>query len=129
MRRRRVRVQWTVPARDALAELPRKIRRAILEKTRSLAECTEPRKAHKPLVGPLQGYYSMKVSRYRYLYRVDEEKLPNGKVVVRVTILVLLVGKRKGGERDDVYRLAEKLLRWSGWQFSDHPDEDIEPKL
>ena len=41
-------VQWTPAAKEKLAELPLKIRRAILEKTRGLTTCGDPRKAPRP---------------------------------------------------------------------------------
>ena len=109
---RLIKVQWTRPAKEKLAELPPKIRRAILEKTAALAN-TDPTRAHKPLTGPLSGYYSIKVSRYRAVYTVLEEQLANGDVLVFVRVVVVAVGMRKDGDKRDVYRLAERLVRFA----------------
>ena len=107
---RRVKVQWTRPARDALAKLPPEVRRTILDKTAALANC-DPTAVHKRLAGPLWNYYSIKVTRYRAIYCVDEETLANGDVLIFVRVVVVAVGIRKKGDRRDIYRLAEKLIR------------------
>jgi mRNA interferase RelE/StbE len=114
--RRRVTVQWTSPAKAKLATLPPKIRRALLEKTNRLTTC-DPRKAHKPLTGPLRGYYSIKVSRYRAIYTVREETLANGDTLLLVQVVVVAVGLRKAGDRRDVYALAERLIRFAGMEI------------
>jgi len=110
---RRVRIKWTLTARDSLATLPKKVRRAIIDKVGALANC-DPRKAHKPLEGPLAGYFAIKVSRYRAIYTVRDEKLPNGDVLIHVHVTVVAVGMRKDGDKQDVYRLAERLIRYAG---------------
>lgn len=115
---RRVKVQWTRPARDGLAKLPTKVRRALLDKVRALADC-DPRTVHKRLVGPLCDYYSIKVSRYRALYRVDEETLADGNKLVFVRVVVVTVGIRKSGDRGDVYRLAQRLIRLAGMEIDE----------
>ena len=114
--KRRVTVQWTLPAKAKLGTLPPKIRRAILDKTKALADC-DPRDAHKPLTGPLRGCYSIKVSRYRAIYTVREEKLANGDTLLLVQVVVVAVGMRKAGDRRDVYALAERLIRFAGLEI------------
>ena len=61
-------------------------------------------KKGKPLTGELAGCGSLRAAgqRFRVVYRVER---------ARVLVLVLAVGLRKEGDRHDVYRLAEKLLR------------------
>jgi mRNA interferase RelE/StbE len=108
---RQVRILWTRTAVDALAALPRKVRRGILAKADELLGAGDPRQAHKPLTGPLAGYYTLKYSRYRALYRVDERVLDNGERVIQVTIRFVLAGVRKAGDKQDIYRIAEKLVR------------------
>lgn len=58
----------------------------------------------KALVQPLEGLRSIRAagSRYRIIYRVNPEES---------TVAVLLVGKRKAGQEEDVYALARKLLK------------------
>jgi len=68
--KRRVRVQWSQPAKAKLATLPSKVRRAILDKTKALAD-SDPRDAHKPLTGSLRGYYSIKVIPFPRNNRAD----------------------------------------------------------
>jgi mRNA interferase RelE/StbE len=65
---------------------------------------TEPEKQGKGLGGALRGIRSIHVARerYRILYRVDR-----GIVIVTV----VAVGIRKEGDRQDIYALAQKLLR------------------
>ena len=120
---RRVKVQWTRPARDALAKLPTKVRCMILDKTAALTDC-DPTAVHKRLAGPLRGYYSIKVSRYRALYCVHEETLANGDVLVYVRVVVVAVGIRKEGDRRDIYRLAEKLIRFADLGEGDADEAD-----
>ena len=55
----------------------------------------------KRLIGPLQSYWSLRAGRYRVLYSIDDE---NGIVMVE------LVGIRKGNDRGDVYKVAERLV-------------------
>jgi mRNA-degrading endonuclease RelE of RelBE toxin-antitoxin system len=109
-------VQWSQPAKAKLATLPPKVRRAILDKTKALADC-DPRDAHKPLTGPLHGCYSIKVSRYRAIYTVREERLANGDTLLLVRVVVVAVGMRKAGDRHDVYALAERLIRFAGLEI------------
>lgn len=119
--KRRVKVQWTIPAKNKLATLPSRIRRAILDKTRALADC-DPRTSHKRLRGPLAGHYCIKVGRYRAIYKVDEEELPNGDVLVFVRVVIVAVGIRKAGDRHDIYKLAERLIRFAEMEVQ-HDEE------
>lgn len=115
MSERRVRVLWTRPAAEALRKIPKRFRKTILEKTRALGgEGVDPRRAHKPLTGPLANHYSIKVSRYRAVYTVREQTLASGDVIVEVTVVVVAVGMRKEGDKQDIYNLARKLIRLGG---------------
>jgi mRNA interferase RelE/StbE len=80
----------------------RDIRDAISKRIDALA--TDPETQGKPLSGSLRGFRSVRVfrERYRILYRVDR-----GEVVV----MVVAIGIRKEGDRQDIYTLAQKLLR------------------
>ena len=80
----------------------RDIQDALRKRIGQLA--TDPEKQGKPLLGPLKGFRSIRVhhQRYRVLYRVDR-----GEVVV----FIVAVGIRKAGDRQDIYALAQKLLR------------------
>lgn len=63
----------------------------------------EPLKQGKPLTGGLRGYRSIRAGqRHRILYTVDDAE----RIVV-----VALIGRRKEGDRGDVYRIAERLAR------------------
>lgn len=122
---RSVTIQWTTTARHQLAQLPPKVRRGLLEKAGELKTCADPRTAHKPLVGPLEGYYRITYARYRAVYRVDEEKLASGNVVVRIKVLFVAAGKRKERDRKDIYRIAEKIVNLGIINLAPH-DEDTD---
>lgn len=109
MSRPTVVVQWTDTAKECLERLPLKVRKGLLEKADELLTATDPT-AHKPLTGPLQGYYGSTYSRYRAIYSVDEETLPAGRRVIRILIRFVAAGIRKEGDKTDVYALALKLL-------------------
>ena len=106
----RVRIQWTQTALKSLRKLPKKVQRGLLEKADELMRY-DPRRAHKPLTGPLQGCYRITYARYRAIYRVDEESKARGRTTVQLSVLFITAGIRKEHDRNDVYRLAEKLVR------------------
>jgi mRNA interferase RelE/StbE len=80
----------------------RDIQDAIRKRIRGLV--TDPEKQGKSLLGPLRGFRSVRVyhERYRVLYRVDRTE---------VVVMVVALGIRKEGDRQDIYALAQKLLR------------------
>jgi mRNA interferase RelE/StbE len=80
----------------------RDIRETISRRIDSLV--TDPDKQGKALGGALRGFRSIDVyqERYRVLYRVDRGF---------VQVMVVAVGIRKEGDRQDLYTLAQKLLR------------------
>ena len=118
---KRVTVQWTTTAKDLLKKLPKKVRAGLLAKADELLECADPRRAHKPLVGPLQGFYRITCGRYRAIYTVKEEKIVKGDVLVHIIICFVAAGIRKEHDKKDVYQLAEKLVRLG---LVDAPDAD-----
>jgi len=63
-----------------------------------------PELQSKPLGGDLFGYRSVRAvgQRYRIIYRLQQET---------VVVLVVLVGRRKEGDRDDIYALAKRLFQ------------------
>jgi mRNA interferase RelE/StbE len=80
----------------------RDIQDTIRKRIRELM--TDPEKQGKPLLGPLRGFRSVRAyyQRYRILYRVDRDA---------VVVMVVAVGIRKEDDRQDIYTLAQKLLR------------------
>ena len=80
----------------------RRVRQGLSERIDGLAN--EPDKQGKPLTGELHGVRSLRAvgQRYRILYRLERQ---------RVVVLVVAVGIRKEGSKDDVYSVARKLLR------------------
>lgn len=105
----KVRIYWTETAKQSLKKLPSKVRRGLLEKADGLATSTDPRAAHKPLVGPLSGCYRITYGRYRAIYTVRDDA--DG---VSLTFVVIFVaaGIRREHSKDDIYRLAKKLIDW-----------------
>ncbi|SRR5712691_5220222 len=96
-------IKWTETALEMVEAIAdRRIRGQIVARVEELAR--DPELMGKPLVGELAGYRAIRAAgqRYRILYRV-ERKL--------VTILVVAVGRRKEGDRKDIYELARRLLR------------------
>lgn len=63
----------------------------------------EPEKQGKPLTGPFKGYRSIRAvgQRYRIVYRVDHS---------RIIVIIVGVGMRREGDRQDVYSLLEREL-------------------
>lgn len=105
----RVSIEWTETAKESLKALPKKVRKGLLDKADELLEGGDPRQAHKPLVGPLAGLYSIKYSRYRALYQVTEERTAGGVLLLHLRVTFVLAGQRKEFDKHDVYRVAEKL--------------------
>ena len=80
----------------------RRIREQIRDRINDLAH--DPELQGKPLRGELAGFRSVRAAaqRYRIVFRVERS---------RILVVVLTVGLRKEGDRGDVYRLAQKLIR------------------
>jgi len=124
---KRIRIQWTDTARECLRSIPRKAAQGLINKADQLTRCDDPTVAHKALTGPLQGYFRITYSRYRAIYRVDEEKLKSGDVLVTVIVRFVVAGIRKEGDKHDVYRLAQKILEYGGFGDAEAVDERREP--
>ncbi len=96
-------VKWTETALEMVEAIAdRRIRAQIVARVEELAR--DPELAGKPLVGELAGYRTIRAAgqRYRIIYRVERRL---------VTILIVAVGRRKEGDRKDIYELARRLLR------------------
>lgn len=94
-------IAWTRKARAMLDGIQSDHQRTIVRRIGQLQK--DPEEQGTPLGGELEGLRSIHVAgRYRAIYKVDR-----GKVIV----LVLAIGLRKEGDKDDIYELASKLLR------------------
>ena len=64
----------------------------------------DPERQGKPMREELVGWRSLRAvgQRYRIIYRVDRQ---------RILVIVVAIGLRKEGNRQDIYRLAQKLVR------------------
>jgi mRNA interferase RelE/StbE len=73
----------------------------IIERLQKLK--LEPIQQGKPLTADLKGYYSVRAvgQRYRIVYQVK---------VDQILIIVVGVGRRKDGDKKDIYTLLKKLL-------------------
>ena len=80
----------------------RRIRRQLADRISALT--VDPEKQGRPLVGELAGYRSVGTAgrRYRVIYRVDRDE---------IVVLVMALGRRREGDRRDIYALAQRLLR------------------
>lgn len=97
------RVVLTLTAQSMLAAVnDRRTRERIRDRIDGLA--LKPELQGKSLLGELKEYRSLRAAgqRYRILYRVHQ---------TRVEVLVVAVGRRAEGSREDIYRLAQRLLR------------------
>lgn len=97
------RIEITPTALQALEAISdRRERAAIVRRIDALAE--EPHMQGKALRGELAGFLSVRAAgqRYRVVYGTDEGEH---------RVLVYLVGIRKEGSRQDVYALAQRLIR------------------
>ena len=90
----------------------RRIRQKISDRIDKLKE--SPEVQGKPLLGELDGYYSVRAvgQRYRIIYAIEQ---------AQVTVMIVALGIRKDGSKQDVYALAKKLLRLG---LLDESDED-----
>jgi mRNA interferase RelE/StbE len=88
--------------RVVLDNADRRIQEKILERMTALAN--DPELQGKPLGDDLAGYRSVRAvgQRYRILFRVERSI---------VTAVVVAAGIRKDGSREDIYRVAAKLIR------------------
>ena len=84
----------------------RRIRDMIARRIDKLT--TEPAKKGKALVAELTGFRSLRIARYRVLYKVEEEM-----------VIIVAVGIRREGDTKDIYARAKKLLRLKLIEFPD----------
>lgn len=73
----------------------------IIERLQKLK--LEPIQQGRPLTADLKGYYSVRAvgQRYRIVYQVKADQ---------ILIIVVGVGRRKEGDKKDIYTLLKKLL-------------------
>ena len=78
-----------------------RLRRRVSDAIDGLSK--DPEKKGKPLIGELVGFRSMRAAgqRYRVIYKIEKEQ---------VIVVVVAVGRRKEGDRRDIYSLARKLF-------------------
>lgn len=96
-------IRWTETATTLAEALPdQRIRRLISQRVDQLAK--SPEQQGKPLVGELVGFRTVRAvgQRYRIVYRVERRE---------VVVVIVAVGKRKAGNKDNIYELAKKLLK------------------
>ena len=93
----------------------RRIRQKISDRIDKLQE--SPEMQGKPLIGELDGYYSVRAvgQRYRIIYAIEQ---------AQVIVMVVALGIRKDGSKQDVYSLAKKLLRLGLLNQSDDDQDD-----
>jgi len=99
-------VKWSVlitpTAMEMLKRVPdQRLRRQISEAIDGLSD--DPDKKGKPLLGELAGYRTMRAAgqKYRVVYKTEQEQ---------VVVVVVALGRRKEGDRKDIYSLARKLF-------------------
>jgi mRNA interferase RelE/StbE len=96
------RIVLTAEAKKLLTDIQdRREQGILLKRLEELAE--NPEQQGKPLRNDLTGYRSIRAigQRYRIIYQVLEDQ---------VLVVVVALGRRKEGDRQDVYELASKLV-------------------
>jgi mRNA interferase RelE/StbE len=96
------RIQLTPLALEMLAAVKdRREQEKLAERIDQLK--VEPEKQGKALVDNLSGFRSVRAvgQRYRIVYKVEQEQ---------ILVLVVGIGRRKDGDKKDIYTLLEKLL-------------------
>ena len=96
-------ITWTETALKLVEVIPdQRIRRLISQRADQLAD--SPEQQGKALIGELAGFRSVRTvgQRHRIVYRVERRE---------VVVLVVAVGRRRSGDKSDIYELAKKLLR------------------
>lgn len=96
-------VLLTPTALKLLADISdRRIREKIGAVIDRLAE--EPQKQGKALLGELSGFRSIRAvgQRYRIIYQVRGNE---------VVVVIVAIGIRRDGAKDDIYKLAKKLIK------------------
>lgn len=97
------RITWTETALEHARSIrDQRIRRLISQRVDQLA--TAPEQQGNALVAELAGFRSVRAvgQRYRIVFRVERKE---------VVVVIVAVGRRKAGDKKDVYELAKKLLR------------------
>jgi mRNA interferase RelE/StbE len=97
------RILLTPTAMKLLAEIAdRRIREKIGAVIDRLAE--EPEKQGKALLGELSGFRTIRAvgQRYRIIYQIRGDE---------IIVVIVAVGIRRDGAKDDIYNLAKKLFR------------------
>jgi mRNA interferase RelE/StbE len=96
-------ITWTETALKLVEAISdQRTRRLIVQRAEQLAR--SPEQQGKPLIGELAGFCSIRAvgQRYRIVYRVERRE---------VAVLIVAAGRRRSGEKSDIYELARKLLR------------------
>ncbi len=80
----------------------RRVREKLAKVINSLS--SDPELRGKPLDDGLSGYRSVRAvgQRYRIIYRLERSA---------VIVVIVAAGIRKEGSREDIYRVAAKLIR------------------
>lgn len=117
---RRHDVLWTETALEMLEAVgDRRIQQQLFDTSKRLE--ADPGKQGKPLREELFGFRSLRVigQRYRLIYSIDH---------VAGAVHVVAAGIRREGARDDVYALAQRLVRL-GLAPSPRPRKAGTPKV
>ncbi|MEA3339956.1 MAG: type II toxin-antitoxin system RelE/ParE family toxin [Chloroflexota bacterium] len=83
---------------EDLPDLPKKVQASLVNKLAVLQ--FDPRYG-KPLWGPLKQYKSLRLGRYRIIYRYELES---------DVVWVVAVGIRRAGGRDDIYAKISAMI-------------------
>src|SRR5687767_14369565 len=111
----RHRVVISESAKQMLRSIGKKYGKRVYETLRDLILALEfePEKKGQPLRGKLHGLYSLHYSRYRVVYKIEND---------HPVVLVIGAGWHESGSRADIYQVIERLIQ-AGEVFPDNPDK------
>jgi len=94
-------IRLTELATQMIKSVEATARSQIIRKIEQLKD--EPTLMGKPLLGPLQGFRTVRAAgqRYRIVYRVEDTE---------IVVIVVAIGIRKAGDKKDIYELMKKLV-------------------
>jgi mRNA interferase RelE/StbE len=112
------RVEFDSKADEDLEDITdNRVREVIIKRAYQLKDA--PEKQGKPMTGDLKGLYSVRAAgqRYRIIYRVKvvepippPKKQKNSEPTLEGIVTIVVIGIRKEGSRQDVYKVARRRL-------------------
>ena len=116
MQPERFRVKLTREAKEMLRRVGKKYGRKTYEVLRNVIRELEfePENKGQPLRTPLHGLYALHYSRFRIIYRIEQDQ---------AIVIVVAAGYHESGARRDIYEVIERLVE-AGHLEVKKPDDE-----